>query len=70
MNTGLLKKHKLMSHKIKPRYNVYGVMVTSIEEMLFSKYIVINNIAMNTKNVEERKMIVQTWLDFNKKTQD
>jgi hypothetical protein len=44
------------------RVDVYGVMLSSEQAMMFAKYMVNNNIAMNTKTPEERKAIVQNWL--------
>jgi len=43
-------------------YIVYGVEMTSLEEMLFGKYLSNCNIAMNTKTYEERKAIANEWL--------
>jgi hypothetical protein len=42
--------------------DIYGVQLTSEQEMLFSKYIANHGIAMNTKTPEERKKIVTNWL--------
>lgn len=43
--------------------DVYGVQLTTMQEMLFSKYMANNNIAMNTKKPDERKKIVNDWLN-------
>lgn len=45
---------------------VYGVQMTSLQNMMFSKYVSNNNIAMNTVNKAERTRITQEWLDDNK----
>lgn len=42
--------------------DVYGVQLTSMQEMIFSKYMSNNGIAMNTKKPDERKEIVLNWL--------
>lgn len=42
--------------------DVYGVKMTSLEEIGFSKYLSNNNIAMNTKTADERKAIALNWL--------
>lgn len=42
--------------------DIYGVQLTTMQEMLFSKYMSNNGIAMNTKTPEERKRIVTEWL--------
>lgn len=41
---------------------VYGIEMTSLEEMCFSKYIANNGMAMNTKTKEERYLIAKDWL--------
>lgn len=43
-------------------YSVYGVEMTSLEEMRFYKYLDNNRIAMNTFIKEERKHIAIKWL--------
>jgi len=43
-------------------YFVYGVKMTSLQELIFSKYINNCNIAMNTKTAEERQEIAKKWL--------
>lgn len=48
-------------------YNVYGVEMTSLEEMRFSKYLDNKRIAMNTFYKEERKKIAEDWLNEYKK---
>lgn len=45
--------------------DVYGVEMTSLQNMLFSKYIANNGIAMNTKTKEQRKEIAEYWLENN-----
>ena len=42
---------------------VYGVEMTSLEEMHFAKYLDNKGIAMNTKTKEERYSIAKGWLD-------
>lgn len=42
--------------------NVYNVEMTSIQEMLFSKHIRNNGIAMNTKTAKEREDFTIKWL--------
>lgn len=44
------------------KVEVYGVWLTSLQNMLFSKYIANNGIAMNTIKPDERKEIVLNWL--------
>ncbi len=41
----------------------YGVEFTSLEGMLFSKYLQNESIAMNTKTAKERTKIAKDWLD-------
>lgn len=41
---------------------VYGVYLTSLQEMKFAKFRDQNGIAMNTKSKEERVKIVLDWL--------
>lgn len=41
---------------------VYGVELTSLQEMKFSKWRDNNHIAMNTRTAPERTAIVQNWL--------
>lgn len=45
------------------KLNVYGVKMTELENMKFSKYISNNNIAMNTQTETERTEIAQEWLN-------
>jgi len=45
------------------KLNVYGVELTELENMMFSKWISNNGIAMNTKTEEERKQITTDWLN-------
>jgi predicted transcriptional regulator len=42
---------------------VYGVEMTSLEEMHFAKFLANKGIAMNTKTKEERYSITKEWLD-------
>lgn len=42
---------------------VYGIEMTSLQEIMFSKYLSNNGIAMNTKTKEERTKIVLEWLN-------
>lgn len=44
---------------------VYGVKMSGLENMIFSKYLSNNNIAMNTVIADERTRIAQEWLDKN-----
>ena len=41
---------------------VFGITMSSIQEMKFSKYLENNNIAMNTFQKEERTKITRNWL--------
>lgn len=41
---------------------VYGVEMTSFQEMIFQKYISNAGIAMNTKFIEQRAAITKEWL--------
>ena len=41
---------------------VFGVEMTSFEEMIFSKYLSNNGIAMNTLHPEQRTNIVKEWV--------
>lgn len=51
--------------------DVYGLKMSSLEEMMFSKYIRENGIAMNTKTADERLAIALDWLEkFLKKPMD
>lgn len=45
------------------KYNVYGVEMTSLEEIKFSKYRENNGIAMNTYYKDDRKNIAKYWLN-------
>lgn len=47
--------------------NVYGVKMTSLEQMKFYKYLTNNKIAMNTFYKEERKNIAKDWLKEHRK---
>ena len=42
---------------------VYGVKMSGLEDMIFSKYLSNNNIAMNTVSADERTRIAQEWLN-------
>ena len=44
---------------------VYGVKMSGLENMIFSKYLSNNNIAMNTVSSDERTKITREWLDKN-----
>lgn len=45
------------------KLNAYGVEMTELENMMFSKYVSNNNIAMNTLTESERTKLTQEWLD-------
>jgi len=45
------------------KLNVYGVEMTELENMMFSKWVLNNSIAMNTKNENERYEITLAWLE-------
>lgn len=47
------------------KYLVYGIEMTSIQNMMFSKYVNDNNISMNTKTEKERMEITADWLKNN-----
>lgn len=47
--------------------NVHGLLLSSTEEMKFSKYLSKNNIAMNTKSAGERMTVVLEWKEYYKK---
>ena len=49
------------------KVNCYGVLITSMQEMQFSKLIRNEGIAMNTLTSEARKILVEDWLskDFS-----
>lgn len=46
----------------KEKVNVHGVLMTSLQEMQFSKYVANKGIAMNTKTASERFDLVVDWL--------
>ena len=48
---------------------VYGVEMTSIENMMFSKYLSNNSIAMCVMSEPERTEYTQLWLTDQKKEQ-
>lgn len=45
------------------KLNVYGVELTELENMMFSKWVSNEGIAMNTKTEEERMQITSDWLN-------
>lgn len=47
------------------KLDVYGVEMTELENMMFSKWISNEGIAMNTKTEIERKEIALNWLTEN-----
>jgi hypothetical protein len=47
---------------MKKKLNVYGVEMSEIENMMFSKYCSNHSISMNTKNEIERKEFTKNWL--------
>ena len=48
------------------KLNIYGVELTEIENMMFSKWIANNHIAMNTLTEGQRYELTINWLDHNK----
>jgi len=46
------------------KLNIYGVELTELENMMFSKWISNNGIAMSTKTEEERTHITSEWLNI------
>lgn len=42
--------------------NVHGIKMSTTEEMAFSKFMSNNNIAMNTKTINDRLSFVSEWL--------
>jgi hypothetical protein len=44
-------------------FTVHGAKLSSLQSMMFDKYISSNNIAMNTKTPDERKAIVITFIN-------
>lgn len=42
---------------------VYGIEMTSLEQMTSSKFLSANGIAMNTKTAEERERLALEWLE-------
>jgi hypothetical protein len=52
---------------MRKKLNVYGVEMSEIENMMFSKYISNNSIAMNTFTEIERTRITQEWLNIQPK---
>lgn len=51
---------------MKKTYNVHGVELTSIQEMMFNKWCDNNGIAMNTLNKSDRKEKVELFLSILK----
>lgn len=47
-------------------YNVHGVELTSIQEMVFNKWCDNNKVAMNTLTPEQRKEVVEMFLRQSK----
>ena len=47
-------------------YDVFGVKMTSLEQMRFSKYLEHYRIAMNTIYKIERQQIAQNWINENR----
>ncbi len=45
------------------KLNVYGVEMTELENMMFSKWVSNNSISMNTKTEYERYEITLAWLE-------
>ena len=45
---------------------VYGVKLTGIQEMMFSKYISERGISMNTLQPNERTRVVKEWLAYTR----
>ncbi len=56
------RDYKAMNERLNTEI-VYGVKMTSLQNMMFSKYIANNSIAMNTKSEQERKELTQNWLN-------
>jgi len=47
------------------KLKVYEVEMSELENMMFSKYVSNNNIAMNTLAKAERTKLTQEWMDNN-----
>jgi hypothetical protein len=47
---------------MKNKLIVYGVEMSEIQNMMFSKYCSNHSISMNTKNENERKEFTKNWL--------
>ena len=47
------------------KLKVYGVEMSELENMMFSKYVSNNGIAMNTHTEAERTITTQEWLNNN-----
>lgn len=58
----LILNIEVQKQTIMKIYVVYGVEMTSLQELIFSKYINNCNIAMNTKTAKERLEIAKKWL--------
>ena len=52
---------------MKTNKTVYGIEMTSWQEILFAKYRKDNQIAMNTLTKEERTELTENWLKNNMK---
>ena len=57
-----ISDHYIETNNAMKTYFVYGVKMTSLQELIFSKHINNCNIAMNTKTAEERREIAEKWL--------
>lgn len=60
----LLQQHNV-SGSCRLIINVYGIDMSVMQEIRFSKYLSNNSIAMNTKTKQERKEIAEKWLQNN-----
>lgn len=57
-----LAMEEIKSQPVKT-VDVYGIKMSSIEEMRFAKWRQENNVAMNTKKADERLAITLEWLE-------
>ena len=48
------------------KVNVYGIYMTTLEQMRFYKYLDIERIAMNTYSKIDRQQITQNWLNHGR----
>lgn len=55
---------------IMKKLNVFGIEMTSLQEMRFSKYLENNRIAMNTYYKEQRTQITKKWFDEYKRLKE